>query len=132
MYKVLDKLRLLTEPERDWITKVICIWGGSKSDRYKIPLNQGAVPLTIDNYKIEGYNGEDIVVFNDFDSKLCDVEFIYNLCNKCPMIINDGRNWKPKVIYFTSNTNPEFWWSDSNLYDVWLKSISRIIRLPNQ
>lgn len=138
--KPLLRYQQLVEPKRDWVTMVICRWGPSGTGKSHVPMEKGAVPVRIggDRYNpfIMGYNGEDVVVFNDFNPDSCDLAWMLDVCDRYKMEANvkgSSRNWKPRVVYFTSNTDPLGWWKVSGEMSVehhstaWARRINKIV-----
>lgn len=109
--KAFREYKQLKEPKRNWETEVIYIWGDAGVGKSRIAFENNATPIIIKNSFILGYDGEDIVLFDDIDENTFPSrqEFL-QLTDRYPMKINikgGERNWKPRVIYLTSNFPPE-------------------------
>lgn len=107
-YRALDKIRDVYELKRDWITIVILLIGESGTGKTRRAMEDGAVPLEFDGKFIGGYNGEDVVLFDDIDQDTFygRRKFFLTITDRYPMrirILGGYRNWKPRKIYFTQN-----------------------------
>jgi len=104
--------KALKEVKRDWIPEVILLYGETGTGKTKQAIEAGGVILeyTTGGF-INGYNGEDVVIFDDVDiNTLPPRTTLLKLLDRYPYSINikgGTRNWKPKVIYFTSNYDPD-------------------------
>lgn len=110
-HRALDRYRDLKEPRRNWKTKVTWIWGPTGTGKTYKAINNGATPISIVNGFVIGYKGEDIVVFDDFDTQTISRAAWLTLTDRYPCTINvkgAERNWKPREIYVTSNFDPDF------------------------
>lgn len=112
--KAFREYKALLEPKRNWVTEVILLWGGTGSGKTRYAMDAGAVKVVMTRDFIGGYDGEDIVLFDDVDndSFVGKRQELLNLTDRYPHVINvkgGFRNWKPKVIYFTTNTDPATW-----------------------
>lgn len=115
--RMLDKYRQLIEPKRNWVTNVIVLWGGSGSGKTRKAIEAGAtkVKYTRTSGFIIGYNGEDTILFDDFNWHEMPASEFLNLTDRYEEKINikgGERNWKPRTIYFTSNYDPKDWYSN--------------------
>lgn len=108
-----EAYRLLVEPKRSEPSEVHVLWGKSGTGKSRKAFADGAVPLCYHNGAIGGYNGEPIVVFDDFDWKLFNLTDVLKWTDRhaCTIPVKGGfRNWAPKKIYITANTDPFEWW----------------------
>nr|QJI53723.1 MAG: replication-associated protein [Cressdnaviricota sp.] len=106
--------RALKEPKRDWVTEIRYLWGESGSGKSRAAIEAGAVMVNWTGQFVLGYNGEDVVCFDDVDQHTFGSELgrqmLLQMTDRYAMSVNvkgAERNWKPRVIYFTSNTKPE-------------------------
>ena len=125
-----DAYRSLVEPKRNWITEVIILWGAPGVGKSRTAYTDGAVPITYHNGAIGGYNGEDVVVFDDFTPSIISLQEVLKLTDRYPLniAIKGGfRNWKPKKIYFTSNLNPTSWWGHSDAFFRRVSNVTEVV-----
>lgn len=109
--KAFNEYKQMIEPKRNWVTEVIFLWGPTGTGKTRTAVDAGAILVEMDGRFINGYNGEDVVCFDDIDDttfacrgmllKLLD-RYQFNAPIK-----GGYRNWKPRVIYLTSNFNPD-------------------------
>jgi len=106
-------------PARSWKTQVIVYWGKTGTGKTR----QVFTFHSADNIYSHpgeqwfcGYDGHPIVLFDDFNGgefKLC---YLLKLLDRYPMrvpIKGGYVQWVPKVIYITSNKNPEDWYPNA-------------------
>lgn len=109
----------LLEEKRNWVTEVICIWGRAGAGKTRMAIEDGATMVQISGGRfIQGYNGEDVVLFDDFEYTKMERDLWLKLCDRYPMIIDvkgGERNWKPRKIYFTCNYDPKTWYAVNSL-----------------
>lgn len=119
------------EVKRDWVTEVIIFQGITGSGKSKKAKEMGAKAVWIsgsyDDPFIRGYNGEDIVVFNEFCPDRVKLEWVLDMTDRYEFEINvkgGSRNWKPKTIIMTTNEDARKWWRSN---PAWNRRISEII-----
>jgi Putative viral replication protein/RNA helicase len=64
----------------------------------------------------DGYTGQDVVLFDDFSGSDFKLTYLLKLCDRYPMRVpvkGDFVHFNPKVIYFTSNVDPEEWYKNA-------------------
>lgn len=104
--------KALVEPKRNWVTEVYFIWGESGVGKTRKAVEDGAklIQYIPNSGFVLGYNGEDVVCFDDVDSGTFPRKWLLEATDRYSMVINvkgGERNWKPRKIYFTSNFAPE-------------------------
>lgn len=97
-----------------WRTNVFFLWGPTGAGKSRYVNERSAVPLGYQSNGgfILGYNGEDVVVFEETDPADFPRDFLLRLLDRYPLRVNikgGDRNWKPRTIYFTSNNDPTAW-----------------------
>lgn len=110
--KFIETVRNAYEEQRDWKTEVIIMWGAPGSGKSLAAFTAGATPVEYENNFFRNYNGEDIIVFDDYEGFEIPRSVLLKICDRYPLAVNikgGSRNWKPRTIYFTSNTNPKTW-----------------------
>lgn len=109
--KAFNEYKQLCEPKRNWVTEVIFLWGKTGTGKTRRAVEAGAVLVEMDGRFINGYNGEDVVCFDDIDDTTFPCRgMLLKLLDRYQFnapIKGGYRNWKPRVIYLTSNYNPE-------------------------
>jgi len=107
--KRFEDFRNLIETKRNWITDVIILWGESGSGKSFYASKFNAKPVLFKNGFMINYEGEDTVVFEEFDLADFGRNMFLQITDRYPMMVNvkgGSRNWKPKTIYLTSNFDP--------------------------
>lgn len=108
--KAMADFKQLNEEVRNWETEVILLWGKSGSGKTREAIEAGATMLEIIGDFINGYDGEDIVVFDDIEPWTFKRYQFLKLFDRYPYKINikgGTRNWKPKKVYLTTNNKPD-------------------------
>jgi hypothetical protein len=115
MEKLYDRTRLLFEEPRSWETKVYIFYGDSGSGKTHAAVEAGGtfVEFTCSGFFLN-YDGEDIVIFDEFNPDIMPIGTFLRMTDKYAYTINvkgAKRNWKPRVIYITTNDlNPQNWY----------------------
>lgn len=109
-----SRVRNLIEPKRDWLVHNVVLWSEPGTGKTRCAKEAGCTFVEYNNEFFSGYDGEDIVCFDDFECEIPKGLFL-RLLDRYDMSINvkydRPRNWKPKTIYITSNTNPKEWYN---------------------
>lgn len=113
-HKAFNRYINLVETKRNWPTEVYILKGKPGIGKSKYCFDRGATAVSFQNPFFLGYNGEDIIVFEEFDWKEMPRETFLKICDRYPMTVpikGGDRNWKPRVIYFTTNdVDPLNYW----------------------
>lgn len=111
----------LAERKRTWKTEVIAFWGptgtGKSYHALEAPGQEDVEIVFADAGFINGYSGEERVCFEEFDPKMMSRAIFLQITDKhrCKVNVKTSHsNWCPRVIYFTSNSNPAFWYMGTN------------------
>lgn len=99
----------MTEEERNWVTEVHILWGPTGSGKTRYCVEQGAVRIGYNGKFYTGYEGEPVVRFDEIPLRKWPREELLELLDRYPYQIEvkgGFRNWCPKVIYFTTNEDP--------------------------
>lgn len=107
-YRALEIVKSEFEEKRNWETECIYIFGESGSGKTRMCIENGAKKVWFKDGFYRGYDGSDVVLFDDVDEWTF---FKYRnelleLMDRYEYSINvkgGSRNWKPRKIYFTSN-----------------------------
>lgn len=115
-YKFFAHYRLLAQSSRNWITEVHVLYGepGSGKSRYVSEI----LPMESTYYQPhgdwwDGYDGQDYVVIDEFETGRHKYRFMKQLCDryKFSVPVKGGfRNFVAKKIYIISNYGPKEWW----------------------
>lgn len=111
-YRALEVYRSVYEEKRNWVPEVYYIWGPTNTGKTRHAVEAGATKVWFKNNFFSGYDGEDIVLFDDIDkwTFLHNRNVLLEILDRYAYSINikgGERNWKPKIIYITSNFSPE-------------------------
>lgn len=102
------------KPKRDWVTNVIFCWGPTGVGKSRMAAHMGAAFVFIDKGGfINGYAGEEVVCFDEFDPVLCSREVFLRLTDRYAgnvRVLYGQENWAPRTIIFTSNNDPHAWY----------------------
>lgn len=108
----IKEYRSIHGEKRDWKTEVWILWGKPGSGKSKL------MPKTAywkaHNKWWDGYDGEEEIVFDDWNDKIFTREEMLRICDRYPLILEvkgSCINFLAKYIYITSNTNPLEWYN---------------------
>lgn len=138
-HKAVDAfLDLHEQPRKQW-SRVLIMWGATGTGKTKT-----AFQIAKDDYEcedpyvhmgtttfFEGYNNQDVVIFDEFDGEQIPFHLWKQLCDRYPMRVNvkgSSRQWNPKCVIFTSNVDPRHWWAHENKPHNWWEQVMRRIR----
>lgn len=126
----------MKEPKRNWVPEVHIIWGDPDTSKTRTAVEAGAsgVYFRAGGF-IDGYEGEDVVLFDEFDPSQCERETMLQLLDRYNFRINTkggSRNWKPRVIYICSNLNPENWYNGCKAFKRRITSIKHMTQNGTQ
>ncbi len=113
--------RSLWESPRNWITAVSILWGPTgtgktrsvwdgrrREDVYNVP----CPTVRFGPVWFDGYAAHKTVLFDDFYG-WARISTLLQLCDRyaCQAGVKGGHvNWRPREIFFTSNTHPDSWY----------------------
>jgi len=94
--------------------------GPSGTGKTRKAMEAGAVQIEWDGKFMNNYNGEDVVVFDEFEWQMMPRTTFFRLTDRYPMVVTvkgGYRNWKPRIIYITTNDmNPQVWYGGHQAY----------------
>jgi len=101
---------------RMWQTENIIFWGktgtGKTKQVYTFHNPQDIYKHTGERW-FDGYDGQSVVLFDDYTGAVFPLSYLLQLMDRYPMrvpIKGGFVQWVPKIIYFTSNIDPEDWY----------------------
>jgi len=127
--KAFVEYKRLKQPKRDWVTNVHVLWGATGSGKSRYAVEQGATFVEYDkNGFMHGYDNQEVVCFDDFDTKTMTREVFLRLTDRYHTTCNvkgGSMTWNPKTIYFTSNLSPHDWYDADMAIQRRITSIKR-------
>lgn len=127
----------LQKPRSDF-SEIWILWGetgtGKTRQAHEMAKELGVTPYVWmpSNGFMQGYIGQEVAIFDEFDGSQLTFSFWKQLCDRYPMTVNvkgGQMNWNPKKIIFTSNMPPHAWWKDDRNVPVdWLDQFKRRIK----
>ncbi len=129
-----EAYRRLLEVERQWKTDIRVYWGPAESGKSKNAREWLGTYDTVDYTRggfFIGYKGNENIILDDFEGQ-CTMEkkVFMNMADRYPLIVNvkgGERNWAPKRIAITSNTNPETWYPSQKV--ACMRRINKVIKM---
>lgn len=111
--KNIQTLRALYDTHQDSAPQVHVRWGepGSGKTRFVYD-NHTDVYAKPDGDWFDGYEGQEVVIFDDFYGGI-KYNLLLRLLDRYPLkvpIKGGFVNWRPRIIYITSNVSPEDWY----------------------
>lgn len=111
--KNIEEYKASLELPRDFQTTVILLWGEPGSGKTRYAIDDGSRMVDYYNGKFSGPGiKHEKVCFDEVDSWDIPKNLMLKLCDRYELTIDvkyGSSNWKPKVIYMTSNRNPQEW-----------------------
>lgn len=104
-----EEIIRITEPERDWETECILLWGPTGTGKTRFCHEQGAKRVAFNGRFYAGYRGEPVVYFDEVPLQRWPRDEFLRMTDRYPHEVevkNGWRNWCPRVIYFTMNEDP--------------------------
>ena len=113
-----EAIRIFSE-KRTWQTKCVVYWGKTGTGKTRKVYDENGfdkVYKHLGGRWFDGYEGEDIVLFDDFDGSVFQLNYLLQLIDRYPMVVEvkgGTVNFKPRTVYFTSNKDPKTWYSNA-------------------
>jgi len=84
----------------------------------------------------DGYDGHDVVLFDDYSGSDFKLTYLLKLCDRYPMRVpvkGGFVQFRPLVIYFTSNVDPSEWYQNAKQAhrDAFFRRVSEIIHMDH-
>lgn len=130
--KALADYRMLCEEKRNWPMQLIFLWGptGTGKTMHAQELNPASVYWT--GAFLNGFKSTDrVLLFDDFDDYKMDWQMFLTMTDRYPMSINVKGgcvNFAPRIIIFTSNSDPMTWYDESKAKNSTKEAIKRRIK----
>lgn len=117
-YKGLRELRRELDEPRRWVTTNFIYYGETGTGKSET-VWKNADPHELWTYPgggwFDSYDGQSTVLFDDFAGHELSVTMFLKITDRYPMLVRVKGgfvNWRPRVIYFTSNKHPRDWWQN--------------------
>lgn len=112
----------LNAMQRDWETEVRVYWGETGSGKTSRAFREASEPyMHPGGMWFDGYDGQDHVIFDDFGGSEFKITYLLKLLDRYPMrvpIKGGFVQWKPRIIWITSNIDPNEWYSNARTASV--------------
>lgn len=130
-HKSFKAYKQLKTVRRRWQTEVIVRWGppGSGKTRWVWENEPDVIDMWYRNSFWSPYNGEEVVLWDDFDPSCISRQEFLTLTDRYPAKIrqmNGWAEWVPKKIYITSNYDPQLWWNGDPAIMRRIKEVVRV------
>lgn len=117
----IKSMRLMHSLHRNWVCSVVVYHGPTGSGKTRSVMDNLPTPDHLWTYSgdgwFDGYDGQPIVLFDDFSGSEFKISFLLRLLDRYPMqvrIKGGFTNWCPKEIYITSNLDPNTWYPNAH------------------
>lgn len=113
--------KLAYAPKRDWQPSVVVYWGRTGAGKTRAVYDNLSSPEDVYVHPggpwFDGYDGQPIVLFDDYAGSEFKLQYFLKLLDRYPMqvpIKGGFVSFIPQEIYITSNLNPNSWYSNAN------------------
>lgn len=117
--------RSIYSTPRNWVTSVIVYYGrtglGKTRAVYDNLPSPDALYTHVGGQWFDGYDGQSIVLFDDFSGSCFQLSYLLKLLDRYPMQVpvkGAFVNWAPREIYITSNLAPIQWYTRAHVEHV--------------
>lgn len=117
--RVIHGLVLINAKRRDWVTEVLVYWGPTGTGKTRrVYQEAGDEPIYVHpgGMWFDGYEGQEIVLFDDFGGSEFKLTYLLKLLDRYPMSVpvkGGFVNFAPKKVYITSNHASEWWYPNA-------------------
>lgn len=131
--KCIEKWISDLQPSRDWIVDVVVHWGKTGTGKTRSVFeftNRQCIYVHPGEQWFDGYEGQSVVLFDDFNGSEFKLSYLLKLLDRYPMKVpvkGNYVNWIPKHIFITSNKSPDEWYP--NAYEEHKNALKRRISL---
>lgn len=127
MNKVVEHVRDIIQEERNFKTRVICLWGETGSGKTRTAIEHyKAKPISYHNGFWIGYENQECVLIDEIDKSRIPCKELLQMFDRYPMNLNvkgGQKKFNSKTLVITSTKNPSNW----SYHDDLLKQILRRI-----
>lgn len=108
------------KPKRNWQTENIIFWGKTGKGKTRAVydyIKEDEIYAHPGESWFDGYQGQSVVLFDDYNGSEFKLSYLLKLLDRYPMQVpvkGGYVNWIPRHIYFTSNKDPNEWYSGCN------------------
>jgi len=125
-HKSIQEYKRMRDPPRDAVPVIIIFWGPSGCGKTRRARRDfpGAYWKTVTNWW-DGYDGETVVVFDEFDGSKYKFRELLQVLDSSPMLVEvkgGTRNLRATTFVFTTNTAPWFWYDPRSVRVEWPQS----------
>lgn len=110
--------RNLHARQRNWTCSVVVYWGRTGSGKTRAVFDNNEVVWVYPGSGwFDGYDQQEIVLFDDFSGADFRLPYLLKLLDRYPMqvpIKGDFVAWVPQEIYITSNLDPRTWFPNAH------------------
>jgi len=113
------------KPVRNWMTEAYIYWGVANAGKTHKCMEEAEAYAKLNNYRVwhtsmnlqwwTGYNGQEVIIMDDFDDSKCALGMLLDLIDKKAMKVNPKGTAEvellAKRVYITSNFSPFEWYS---------------------
>lgn len=115
--KSIRSYKRLKLPKRDWLTEVHVLYGDTGTGKTRRVYEQyPGVYFHPGGPWFDGYEGEEVVIFDEFSGSSFALPYFLKLTDRYPMQVpfkGGFVNWCPKKIFITSNMPPADWYPNA-------------------
>lgn len=108
------------QPERTEPTHVVVLWGRTGAGKTRQVFDyhaRGTIYVHTGEQWFDGYEGQPIVLFDDYNGSEFKLSYLLKLLDRYPMRVpvkGGYVQWNPKQVYFTSNKDPKTWYANAH------------------
>lgn len=140
-YKGIERYKSLKETKRNWEMEVHILWGRPGTGKTRQVWDKHGIDnvyVKMKNKWWDHYDGEEVVLIDDFDPQHtheCTFDYWLTLFDRYPMIVEykgGSTQFRSKIIYITSNFNPEFWFNERSNRDAFFRRVVTVTEVSGR